>query len=42
MSPTGRRARYYTITASGKQRLGQRVSSFGRVLAGIQRVMRGA
>ena len=41
-SPTGRRARYYTITASGKRRLGQSVSSFGRVMTAIQRVMRGA
>jgi transcriptional regulator len=40
-SPTGRRARYYTITASGRRRLGEHVSSFDRVLGAIQRVMRG-
>ena len=40
-SPTGRRARYYTITASGRRRLGEKVSSFDRVLAAIDGVMRG-
>jgi PadR family transcriptional regulator PadR len=39
-SPTGRRARYYTITAAGRRRLGEKVSSFDRVLAAIQAVMR--
>ena len=41
-SPTGRRARYYTITAAGRAQLGERVSSFDRVLAAIERVMRPA
>lgn len=41
-SPTGRRARYYTITAAGRRQLGERVSSFDRVLAAIDRVMRSA
>ena len=41
-SPTGRRARYYTITAAGRRRLGEKVSSFDRVLAAINAVMRGA
>src|SRR6187455_356819 len=27
-SPTGRKARYYTITASGRRALGQEISSF--------------
>jgi PadR family transcriptional regulator, regulatory protein PadR len=40
-SPTGRRARYYTITASGRKHLGERVSTFARVLAAIDGVMRG-
>ena len=40
-SPTGRRARYYTITAAGRRRLGEKVSSFDRVLAAIEAVMRG-
>jgi PadR family transcriptional regulator, regulatory protein PadR len=41
-SPTGRRARYYTITASGRRQLGQEISSFDRVLVAIHRVMEGA
>ena len=41
-SPTGRRARYYTITAAGRRQLGDKVSSFDRVLAAIEAVMRGA
>jgi transcriptional regulator len=40
-SPTGRRARYYTITATGRRRLGEKVSSFDRVLAAIEAVMSG-
>jgi PadR family transcriptional regulator, regulatory protein PadR len=39
-SPTGRRARYYTITATGRRQLGERVSTFDRVLAGIAGVMK--
>jgi PadR family transcriptional regulator len=39
-SPTGRRARYYTITASGRRKLGEEISSFQRVLLGIKGVMR--
>ena len=38
-SPTGRRARYYTLTASGRRRLGQEISSFERVLLAIRGVM---
>jgi transcriptional regulator len=41
-SPTGRRARYYSITASGRRRLGEEISSFDRVLVAIHRVMEGA
>ena len=41
-SPTGRRARYYTITVSGRRQLGQEISSFDRVLLAIHRVMGGA
>ena len=41
-SPTGRRARYYTITAAGRRRLGEKVSAFDRVLAAIEGVMNGA
>ncbi|HJR35941.1 MAG TPA: PadR family transcriptional regulator [Gemmatimonadales bacterium] len=41
-TPTGRRARYYTITASGRRNLGQEISSFERVLLAINGVMRRA
>jgi len=41
-SPTGRRARYYTITATGRKQLGSEISSFERVLLAINRVMRRA
>lgn len=41
-SPTGRRARYYTITATGQRQLGEKISSFDRVLEAIARVMQGA
>ena len=40
-SPTGRQARYYTITASGRRHLGEKVSSFDRILGAIESVMRG-
>jgi PadR family transcriptional regulator, regulatory protein PadR len=38
-SPTGRRARYYTITASGRRRLGQEISEFDRLSLAIARVL---
>ena len=38
-SPTGRQAKYYTITAAGRRQLGQKISSFDRVLGAIDRVM---
>ena len=41
-SPTGRQARYYSITASGRRHLGEKVSSFDRVLVAIESVMRGS
>ena len=41
-SPTGRRARYYTITAAGRRRLGEEISSFERILLAISGVMRQA
>jgi len=41
-SPTGRRARYYTISAAGRRRLGDKVSAFDRVLAAIDGVMKGS
>jgi DNA-binding PadR family transcriptional regulator len=39
VSPTGRRARYYTITASGKRQLGQEIADFDTVLLAIARVL---
>jgi transcriptional regulator len=39
-SPTGRRARYYTLTAAGRQQLGNEISSFDAVLTAINRVLR--
>ena len=41
-SPTGRRARYYTITSSGRKQLGEQTSDFDRVLLAINRVMKRA
>jgi transcriptional regulator len=38
-SPTGRRARYYTISASGRRQLGDEISDFDRVMLAINRVM---
>ena len=39
LSPTGRRARYYTITASGRARLGEKVTGYKHVAAAIARVL---
>ena len=41
-TPTGRRARYYTITASGRKQLGDEISEFDRAMLAINRVMRRA
>lgn len=38
-SPTGRRARYYTITRSGRKQLGAEISGFDTVLLAIARVL---
>jgi len=38
-SPTGRRARYYTITASGRRKLGQEISEFDKLSLAIARVL---
>ncbi|MBC7788914.1 MAG: PadR family transcriptional regulator [Anaerolineae bacterium] len=38
-SPTGRRARYYTITASGRRQLGQEISEFDKMSLAIDRVL---
>ena len=39
-SPTGRRARYYTLSAAGRRQLGEEISSFDSVLLAINRVLR--
>ncbi|MEJ7811974.1 MAG: PadR family transcriptional regulator [Gemmatimonadaceae bacterium] len=41
-SPTGRRARYYTLTAAGRKQLAGEAESFDRTVAAIARVMRAA
>lgn len=41
-SPTGRRARYYTMTAAGRKQLGHQISSFDAMLVAINRVLRRA
>jgi PadR family transcriptional regulator len=41
-SPTGRRARYYTITRAGQRQLGEEISSFDSMLLAINRVLRRA
>jgi transcriptional regulator len=38
-SPTGRRARYYTITREGRKRLQAKVSDYDRVAQAIARVL---
>ena len=38
-SPTGRRARYYTITTTGRRQLGEQIEGFDRVLLAIARVL---
>lgn len=39
LSPTGRNARYYTITASGRRQLGSVVESYDRMTLAIARVL---
>jgi transcriptional regulator len=38
-SPTGRRARYYTITASGRKRLGEEIANYDAVTLAMARVL---
>jgi len=40
LSPTGRRARYYTITAAGRRALGEEISDFEAMYAAISRVLK--
>lgn len=39
-SPTGRRARYYTITRSGLKQLGRETNEFERFVDAMRRVLR--
>ena len=41
-TPTGRQARYYKLTAAGRQQLGVETSAFEKSIAAITRVLRGA
>ena len=41
-SPTGRRARYYTLTVTGRRQLGNEINSFDAMLVAINRVLRRA
>ena len=38
-SPTGRQARYYTLTAAGRRQLGEQITSFDRVTLAIARIL---
>ena len=42
LTPTKRRARYYSITAAGKKQLAQEAQDFDRVVAAVVRVMQPA
>jgi DNA-binding PadR family transcriptional regulator len=39
LTPTKRRARYYTLTAAGRKQLGLEASAFERLVEAIGRVM---
>lgn len=39
-TPTGRKARYYTITATGRRALGEEISAFEAMYAAIARVLK--
>jgi transcriptional regulator len=42
LTPTKRRARYYSITAAGRKQLAQEAQDFDRVVAAVVRVMQPA
>jgi PadR family transcriptional regulator len=42
ITPTGRRARYYELTAAGKKQLAREVSAFEQVVAAVHSVLRPA
>src|SRR5437879_2131289 len=41
-TPTGRRARYYALTAAGRRQFAQEVSSFEQLVAAVRSVLRPA
>jgi transcriptional regulator len=41
-SPTGRQARYYTLTAAGRRQLGEELAAFDQISLAIARVLRRA
>jgi PadR family transcriptional regulator PadR len=41
-TPNHQRARYYTITAKGREQLGREEAGFGELVVAIQRVLGGA
>jgi len=41
-TPNNQRARYYTITAAGKQKLGEQQAGFVELMAAIRRIMKPA
>lgn len=42
LTPTKRRARYYSITATGRRQLAQEAKQFERVIAAVTRIMQTA
>ena len=42
LSPTGRRARYYTLTKSGRDQLGEKAADYDRFARAVARVMKEA
>jgi PadR family transcriptional regulator, regulatory protein PadR len=41
-TPNNQRARYYTITAAGRRRLGEQETGFEELMAAVRRIMRPA
>jgi transcriptional regulator len=41
-TPNNQRARYYTLTASGRRQLGEQESGFADLMAAVRRVLRNA
>ena len=41
-TPNNQRARYYTITAEGRRRLGEQTDGFARLMTAVRRIMRPA